>query len=377
MAGAQGAPAVSVPRSLHNRLRRGWKDFAMGRPEDELADGGRTGDRGRGALHISLLVLLAVPVLVGAGLPAEEVAGRWAALLGTGAGLVTAAQLAVERRARSVSYLSVLGSLLYVMTASAAISLVLVLWDGAPFPSHATALLLYTGLLAVISGREEPSLVLSVGAFSAIGYVVVVLVSAGGAQTSLAGMAASLGCLGVVTGLGAQSALRGRSIRRVALCDGLTGLVGREALERCLRPVAARALRTGTPLTIAMLDVDQLDRINRRSGHAFGDALLRWVAGLLRQRFRATDLIGRYDDDTFLVAFFDADHPTLEARMDQVRGEIEGLELPGEGQARGATVSAALATLPRDGNLDAVLRLCAQRLEQGKRAGGNRVVRDG
>jgi diguanylate cyclase (GGDEF)-like protein len=126
-----------------------------------------------------------------------------------------------------------------------------------------------------------------------------------------------------------------------------------------------------------MLDVDQLDRINRRSGHAFGDALLRWVAGLLRQRFRATDLIGRYDDDTFLVAFFDADHPTLEARMDQVRGEIEGLELPGEGQARGATVSAALATLPRDGNLDAVLRLCAQRLEQGKRAGGNRVVRDG
>lgn len=377
MAGAQGALAVSMSRSLHNRLRRGWKDFAMGRPEDELADRGQTGDRGRGALHISLVGLLAVPVLLGGGLPAEDVAGRWAALLGTGAGLVTAAQLAVERRTQSVSYLSVLGSLLYVMTASAAISLVLVLWDGAPFPSHATALLVYTGLLAVISSREEPSLVLSVGAFSAIGYVVVVLASTGSEPLSVTGMAASLGCLGIVTGLGAQSALRGRSIRRVALCDGLTGLVGREALERCLRPVAARALRAGLPVTIALLDVDQLDRINRRSGHAFGDALLRWVAGLLRQRFRATDLIGRYDDDTFLVAFFDADHPTLEARIDQVRGEIEGLELPGEGQALGATVSAALATLPRDGNLDAVLRLCAQRLEQGKRAGGNRVVRDG
>jgi diguanylate cyclase (GGDEF)-like protein len=263
------------------------------------------------------------------------------------------------------------------MTASAAASVFLIQWEGAPFPSHATALLLYTGLIAVVASREEPSLVLSVGALSAVGYVFVVLASAGPTPVSVAGMTASIGCLGVATGLGAQSAFRGRAIRRVGLCDGLTGLVGREALERCLRPMAARALRSGNPLTIALLDIDQLDRINRRSGHAFGDALLRWVAGLLRQRFRATDLIGRYDDDTFLVAFVDADHPTLERRANDVRGEIGELELPGTGASGGATVSASLATLPRDGHLDAVLRLCHQRLEQAKRAGGNRVVRDG
>lgn len=372
------APAAIPARGIRNRVRRRWKEFTVGRPEDVLASPERAGDRGRGALHLSLVGLLVVPVAVGLLLPPDAVAGRWAALLGSAAGLVTAAQLAVERSARHGGFLLLLAGLIYAMAASFALALVLAPWEGASFPSHTLALLLYAGLVAVIASRDDPALVLSVGAFSAVGYVAVVLFVTlrAGEDLPAAAVAISLGLLGVVVGLGTQSAHRGRQLRRMDLCDGLTGLVGREALEICLRRVAGRCQRHGWPLTLALVDVDQLDRINRSAGHAFGDALLRWVAALLRERCRATDLIGRYDDDTFLVCFVEADHPALARRLASLQEAVRSVEAPaGDGTRRAPTASIGLAALPREaGSWTVALALAEQRLEQAKRAGGNRLL---
>ena len=63
----------------------------------------------------------------------------------------------------------------------------------------------------------------------------------------------------------------------------------------------ARALRTGEPLSIAILDLDDFKVVNDREGHGAGDALLRELAAGWTTRLRHADLLGRYGGDEFVL----------------------------------------------------------------------------
>ncbi len=101
----------------------------------------------------------------------------------------------------------------------------------------------------------------------------------------------------------AEALLRRLSeLRAAAATDELTGLLrrgaGLPALERELR----RAERQGDQrLTVAFLDLHSLKQVNDREGHAAGDALLRTLAGTLRQGLRAYDVIVRWGGDEFVL----------------------------------------------------------------------------
>ena len=104
--------------------------------------------------------------------------------------------------------------------------------------------------------------------------------------------------------------------------DALTGLANRRQLDEWLANEVARARRHGHPLAVAMCDLDFFKRINDRLGHATGDVVLRTVAGLLRERCRATDLVARYGGEEFCIAFPESDSAaavrTCEALRDAV-----------------------------------------------------------
>ncbi len=85
----------------------------------------------------------------------------------------------------------------------------------------------------------------------------------------------------------------------LAATDGLTELPNRRAWEDGLAREMARAAREGTPLSVAMLDLDNFKALNDREGHAVGDRTLRSIADLWRPMLRAADLLGRYGGDEF------------------------------------------------------------------------------
>ena len=89
--------------------------------------------------------------------------------------------------------------------------------------------------------------------------------------------------------------------RRLAAQDDLTGLANRRAIIAALERDVARAVRTGEPLALMMVDVDHFKRVNDRWGHQAGDAVLRSVAAVLGQRVRAQDIVGRYGGEEFLL----------------------------------------------------------------------------
>lgn len=88
---------------------------------------------------------------------------------------------------------------------------------------------------------------------------------------------------------------------REARTDFLTGLANRHEFDSFLRREVARAERFGDPLSLAMIDLDGLKRINDERGHKAGDEALRTVGATLKATVRSLDLAARIGGDEFAL----------------------------------------------------------------------------
>jgi diguanylate cyclase (GGDEF)-like protein len=86
-----------------------------------------------------------------------------------------------------------------------------------------------------------------------------------------------------------------------ATVDRLTGVANRQALLGALFNEVERAARYNRPLSVAFVDIDHFKAVNDTYGHAVGDVVLRGVAQTIRTNLRATDLIGRYGGEEFML----------------------------------------------------------------------------
>jgi diguanylate cyclase (GGDEF)-like protein len=95
---------------------------------------------------------------------------------------------------------------------------------------------------------------------------------------------------------------RARQFSSEARTDHLTGLANRREFERVMEREVALAERHERRLSVMMIDLDNLKRLNDRQGHRAGDAALRLVAQQLQRVVRASDVCARLGGDEFAVA---------------------------------------------------------------------------
>jgi diguanylate cyclase (GGDEF)-like protein len=89
--------------------------------------------------------------------------------------------------------------------------------------------------------------------------------------------------------------------RETALVDPLTGVFNRRFMEEIFPREISKAMRSGTDLSLIILDVDGFKDINTKFGHFGGDQYLRDVATLLKKTFRGSDTVLRLGGDEFLI----------------------------------------------------------------------------
>ena len=145
-----------------------------------------------------------------------------------------------------------------------------------------------------------------------------------------------------------QVRLVGR-LRDAADTDPLTAVANRRAWESETARFLAHATRTGEPLSIAILDLDDFKEVNDQQGHGAGDALLRELTRGWSHRLRQADLLGRYGGDEFVVCLPSTDADGAREVLDQLDATHEFRWSVGLATAHpGDTVSSVLARADAD-----------------------------
>src|SRR2546427_7764434 len=85
-----------------------------------------------------------------------------------------------------------------------------------------------------------------------------------------------------------------RNMEKRAAEDPLTGLYNQRMFEERLRHEFERAKRYGRPLSLMMIDIDDFKQVNDQYGHHWGDAVLREIARILKEKTRKSDILVRY-----------------------------------------------------------------------------------
>ena len=120
---------------------------------------------------------------------------------------------------------------------------------------------------------------------------------------------------------------RARQFSNEARTDHLTGLANRREFERVIEREVALAERHRRQLTMMMIDVDNLKKINDRKGHGAGDAALRLVAQELQRVVRASDVCGRLGGDEFGVTMPETDLHRAQEVSRRLRAAIQEMNL--------------------------------------------------
>jgi diguanylate cyclase (GGDEF)-like protein len=168
-------------------------------------------------------------------------------------------------------------------------------------------------------------------------------------------------------------------LERLATTDPLTGLFNPRAFHDELRHELGRTARYREPLSLLLMDLDGLKRVNDQFGHEAGDAALRSVATAIRRGLREIDLGARIGGDEFAVLAPRTDVGAAEVLAERLRVLVaKGVD---DRAGRGSTISIGIASVsswtgapPTAASLMAAADTA---LYAAKRAGGNRVSAGG
>ena len=171
--------------------------------------------------------------------------------------------------------------------------------------------------------------------------------------------------------MGIANARLFRRVEEQAFTDEMTGLFNRRYfVERMDREVRL-ANRTGQSVSILLLDLDHLKRINDTHGHSAGDRTLREVAACLRRAVRDVDVCARCGGDEFAVILPGTDREGAVVVAERLRRSLAATEVPGVGRV---TASLGVGTYPSEALAASELIDAADRaLYAAKHAGRDRV----
>jgi diguanylate cyclase (GGDEF)-like protein len=163
-------------------------------------------------------------------------------------------------------------------------------------------------------------------------------------------------------------------LEQLSATDGLTQLYNHRHFQAQFLREAKRAERTGGPLCLLLVDVDDFKLLNDRLGHSAGDRVLQEIARAMQHQIRETDYLARYGGEEFVLLLPQTGVEGGVALAEKVRGAIEALEVPvigPEGRVQ-VTVSIGVALYAR--GPEATFDAADRALYEAKAAGKNRAV---
>ena len=169
-----------------------------------------------------------------------------------------------------------------------------------------------------------------------------------------------------------------KRVELLAIHDGLTNLFNHRHFQTVLEAEVEKTERSGVPLTLLILDIDDFKKYNDAFGHPEGDDALRGVSDILMDNTRGKDFVARYGGEEFVVILPETSREGAMTVAQTIRQKIEAYAFKSDDPNYPPvqlSITAGLAVFPDDARTAKDLIASAdEALYKGKRNGKNQVV---
>lgn len=163
-------------------------------------------------------------------------------------------------------------------------------------------------------------------------------------------------------------------LAQLSITDGLTKLHNHRFFQDHLSREIKRVERTGEPLSILLMDLDDFKRLNDRHGHAAGDEVLMNIAGRLNENVRESDLLARYGGEEFVILAPNTDLHGAIALAEKIRMSIESMPQIVDDSMRPIRVTISCGVAQYEGDRRRFFQSADRALYRAKGEGKNCVV---
>jgi diguanylate cyclase (GGDEF)-like protein len=163
-------------------------------------------------------------------------------------------------------------------------------------------------------------------------------------------------------------------VKLLSETDELTRILNRRGFAIIADRLFGQAVRYDRPISLLLIDCDNLKPVNDTLGRKSGDALLIALVKAVQTQLRHTDILARQGGDEFLVLLPETPAGGAHDAAEKVRTAVESVALALDGKLVRTTVSIGAASYPADGStLDLLLAQADRNMYQAKLGGRNRV----
>ena len=155
--------------------------------------------------------------------------------------------------------------------------------------------------------------------------------------------------------------------------DQLTQVANRRGLMQAFEAERARHERSGAPLAIGLLDIDNFKRLNDELGHGAGDEALKSLAALVSETLRPTDLVARYGGEEFVVLLPETPMDEAQTILTRLQRTLTGGLFMHEQKQVFVTFSAGVTAYRLPERIEDALERADQGMYEAKRTGKNRT----
>ncbi len=159
-------------------------------------------------------------------------------------------------------------------------------------------------------------------------------------------------------------------LERLSVTDKLTGLFNRLKLDQILEQQLVHSQRYSACFALILLDIDKFKAVNDQFGHQAGDQVLCVIAQILRQCSRASDLVGRWGGEEFLIVLAETNQDGAMVLAEKLRQTVEEYDFPVAGHK---TASFGVTVYRSGDTIESMMARVDAALYRAKDGGRNRV----